>query len=307
MVTRIKTALTVLLVLMLVTACGSTSTPTPTPKKQVSIEGLGWVIRNNDPSRSSVGATAFLSTSVKFADTGLEAGDFERVRVTSPTGVIWTDDEAAEFEEWFDSEEDFFYIGNLYSSDMDGASYVELGNYTVEVTLKNGNSAKETLFVPAPGSLDTDGYDFAYTENYSGAANPPSNFVALPQRAIIESAALNLGTSRLDVSFSAEGEGVYSGWLSLYDAEGTYIGYSDSFRDYQTGALTSGLTGTLFTDGAMNTFSATAEGLEFFDAASLADVASVSVVLTDGEQYVGAEGSYDVTSITAKVDVAVSR
>ena len=292
-----KVALTAVLVLL--TACGGA----PTPKKQVSIEQLGWVIRNVDPSRNSAGVTAFLNPSVKFADTGLEAGDFDSVRVISPTGASWTDDEAAEFEKWFDSENDVYFVGNLYASELDGGSYVELGNYTVEVTLKNGNVAQETLFVPAPGSLDTDGYSFAYTENYSGALNPPSNFVALPPRATIESVTLDSGTSRLSVLFSAKNSSVYSGWVELYDAEGQYIGYSDSFRDYQTGALTSQLDGAaLFTDGAMNTFSAAAEQLTFFDEASLADVASASVVLTDGEQYAGEEGYYDTMSVTSKVN-----
>lgn len=310
---RIKsvTAATLILTLLLAACGGTTDTKapeTPVPQKQVSIESFGWVIKNDHPSRSSDGATAFLRTSVIVADTGLEADDFASVRVTSPAGNSWVDDEASDFEDWFDPEKNSFYIGSLYSSKLDGGSYVALGNYTVEVTLKNGNTAKKTLLVPAPGSTGTEGYEFAYTENYSNAANPPSNFVALPERAAIENVSLDVQASSLELDFSAKGDDVYSGWIEVYDMQDKYIGRSKSFRDYETGQLMAQINAgnDLLTDGTMNTLVVSAEQMNFFDTASFSDIASLLIVLTDGEQYAGIKSPYDVISVSEEVDIPVN-
>ena len=303
---------------LLLAACGGTpgevpDTPTPeTPvsQKQVSIARFDRVIKNDDPSRNDNGATALLWSSISFADTGLEASDFASVRVISPSGRSWIHDETSNFEELYDSEENRFYIGNVYSTKLDGGSSVELGDYTVEVALKNGNTAKETLFVPAPGSTGTDGYEFAYTEDYSGAENPPSNYVALPKRATVINATLDAQASTLDVSFSVSDDVVYSGWLLLHDEAGKFIGYTEDFRNYETGAVMAQLNGdaSLLTNGSTNTLTlaVSSEQLTLVDEASLSDVASISFILTDGKQYVGVESSYyDTRSRTAKFNVAV--
>ena len=319
---RLKYTLASTLVFLLLAACGGAPTPpipetpvvpeTPAvPQKQVSIESLGWVIENDEPSRSPDGATAFLRPSVKFTDTDLEAGDFASIRVISPEGGSWVYDDAEDFERGFYEESNFFRMGGLYAARLDGGSYIALGDYTVEVTLKNGNSTKKTLFVPAPGSTETDGYEFAYTENHSGAANPPSNFVALPKRATIQSAALDTQASSLKVDFSAQGDAVYSGWVEAYNAQGDYIGYFGDFRDYKTGTLMPQLnTGTaLFTDGTTtNALSVSAEQMTIFDTdtTSFSDIASILIVLTDGEQYAGTESMYDVITISEEVDVSLN-
>ena len=311
---RINIISTVSLTLvLLLAACGGTSdkTPsTPAPKKQVGIEKFGWVIKNDDPSRNDDGVTAFLWSSISFADTGLEATDFESVRVTSPSGSSWIHDETSDFERLYDSEENKFYIGNIYATKLDSGSSVELGNYTVEVTLKNGNTAKKTLFVPAPGSRTTDGYEFTYTEDYSGAENPPSNYTPLPERATITNATLDAQASTLDVSFAVSDDVIYSGWLWLYDEAGEFVGYTEDFRNYETGAVMAQLNGgaSLLTDGSTNTLSLTAasEQLILIDEASFSDIASVSVVLTDGKQYIETEiNDYDTRSRTGKFNVAV--
>ncbi len=300
---------------LLLAACGGTADTTPdtTPEtpalqKQVEIEDLGWVIKNDDPSQDANGVSAFLWASINFADTGLEATDFASVRITSPTGRTWAD-EASEFVEWYDSEENWYPMGNMYSTSLDSGASVELGNYTVEVTLKNGNKAKKTLFVPAPGSRTTEGYEFAYTEDYSGAGNPPSNYVALPKRATVTNATLDAQASTLEVNFSVEDETVYDGWLRVYDEAGDHIGSSNFFRDYETGKLMEQLNGgeTLSTDGGANTLSlaASSEELSFFGTATFVDIASVSVILTDGKQYADTEGRYHTRSRTAKFNVAV--
>lgn len=316
----------VLMLTLLLAACGGTTdtvpkTPTPvpetpipetpTPQKEVSIERLGWILENRDSSRTSSGATALLRPSVKFADTGLEASDFASIKITSPTGTSWPYDEASDFEERFDSENDVFYFFSLYASSLDGGSYVALGNYTVDVVLKNGNTATKTLLVPAPASSETDGYAFAYTENYANAANPPSDYIALPKRATVESATLDSRTSQLDVAFSVTDDRIYSGWLRLYNAEGEYIGYTEDFRDYEEGTIMSQLNSgtTFFTDGAANTLSVSADQLDFFEPEidSFADVASVLVVLTDGEQYAGTDSFFDTMSTSSKFDVSMNQ
>lgn len=306
---RTKLIFSIVLALLLA-ACGGTDS-TAAPKKQVSIENFGWIIKNDDLSQNADGVTARLWSSVDFADTGLEATDFASIRIISPTGMSWTIDDASDFENWYDSEESWYPIGNIYSTKLDGGSYVALGNYTVEVTLKNGNKAKKTLFVPAPGSASTDGYEFAYTEDYSGAANPPSNYVALPKRATITNATLDLQEESVKVAFSVDDSTIYSGWLWFYDEAGDWIGYSELLRDYETGSVLAQLNGnaTLLTDGSTNTLTLgiSPEQLTLEEDALLSDIASVSVILTDGEQYVGKEAnSYDARSRTGKLNVAVT-
>lgn len=289
---------------ILLAACGGADAP----KKQVDIEKFGWVIKNDDPSQSDDGVTARLWASINFADTGLEATDFASVRITSPTGISWIDDDASDFEDWYDSEENWYPIGNMSSTKLDGGSYVALGNYTVEVTLKNGNTAKKTLFVPAPGSRTTEGYEFAYTEDYSGAANPPSNYVALPKRATIANATLDAQASTLNIAFSVDDATIYSGWLWFYNEAGEWIGYLDYFRNYETGEFIAELNAgdPLLTDGEPNTLTLTpvTEQIGFDEGASFSDIASVSIVLTDGEQYANTKSSYDTRSRTAKFNVA---
>ena len=291
------------LLALFLAACGGGSTPLP--KKEVRIEKLGWVLENRSPSESSSGASARLYTQIKFADTGLEADDFASVRITDPTdrGVYWLFDDATDFEEKFDGENDVFFA-NLVVSSQDNGAVVALGTYTYEVVLKNGYRAEGTLLVPAPGSVDTDGYSFAYTEDY--AADPPSNFVALPERAAIETATVDLQGGRLDVAFSATGKDIYNGWLWAYDAQGEFVGYSSYFRD-ETGALVPELNGgALLKDGALNTLSIPQTRMDFVETASLADVASVAVVLTDGEQYASeTHTNYDAMSVSSRADVVV--
>ncbi len=289
---------------VLLVACGGADAP----KKQVDIEKFGWVIKNDDPSQDANGVSAFLWASVTFADTGLEATDFASIRITSPTGRTWSD-EASDFVKWYDSEENWYPMGNMYSTSLDSGASVELGNYTVEVTLKNGNTARKTLFVPAPGSRTTEGYEFAYTEDYSGAANSPSNYVALPKRATITNATLDSQASTLDVEFLVDDATIYSGWLWFYNEAGDWIGYADVLRNYETGAVMAKLNAgeAFFTDGNANTltFSASSEELNLEEGVAFSDIASVSVVLTDGKQYVGTEtNDYDTRSRTAKFNVA---
>ena len=306
MLTRKNVIFTVpFLLALFLAACGGTSS-TPLPKKEVRVERLGWVLENRSPSESDLGTSARLRTSIKFADTGLEAGDFASVRITDPTdrGIYWLFDDAADFEEKFNGENDVFFA-NLVVSGQDNGAVMALGTYTYEVVLKNGNSARETLLVPAPGSADTDGYSFVYTEDY--AADPPSNFVALPERAAIQTVTLDLQGARLDVAFSAVGKDIYNGWVWAYDAQGEFVGYSSYFRD-EAGALVPELNGgaALLKDGALNTLSVPEARMDFVDTASLADVASVVVVLTDGEQYASeTHTNHDAMSVSSRADVVV--
>lgn len=295
-----------LMLTLLLAACGGTDSP----KKQVDIESLGWVIENRDPSLSSSNVSARLLTYIYLADTGLMTSDFASIEITAPNDkeVSWFFDSTAEFGDNFDAENSSFQF-NLVDSNRGNGSVFSLGNYVVTVKLKNGDAATQTLFVPAPGSTSTNGYEFAYTEDYSGAANPPSNYVALPKRATITSTTLDLQASTLEVNFSVEDEAVYDGWLRVYDEAGDHIGSSSFFRDYDTGELMEQLNEgrTLLTDGEANTLSlaASSEQLNFFGTSTLADIASVSVILTDGKQYVDTEGRYDTRSRTEKFNVAV--
>ena len=316
--TVLVTALTLFLV-----ACGGTTnttapkTPnpeTPTSQKQASIRKVGWTLENRDPSWSTSGNTAFLRASIYFTDTTLEASDFASIEISDSTDrdIVWTFDEEADFEDNFNSENDVFRTNLVHSSQDDG-SVIPLGTYTFEAKLKNGRSATKALLVSAPGSTAAAGKNFGYTENYSGATNAPSNFVALPKRAAVESAVLDLQASNISVAFSVTDDTIYSGWLWFYDSAGDYVGYSYNFRNYKTGVLMEQLNegASLFTDGATNTvtLAASAEQLSLEENKTLSDIASISVVLTDGGQYVDVEDTYgyDTWSRTGKLDVSVNQ
>ena len=288
---------------ILLAACGTSA-----PKKQAGIGFIGWIIENRDPSlNTSSSASALLAPSVRFTDTELEASDFESIEIAGPTGR-WTYDEAADFEENFSAENDRFYFPYLYDDDLEEGSYFALGDYTVKVTLKNGATATKTRLVPAPGSLETDGNEFVYTESYSGAANPPSGYVALPKRATIINATLDAQASTLDIEFSVDDATIYSGWLWFYNEADEYIGRTDFLKDYETGAVMAQLNadGELLNNGQTNTLAlaASSEQLNLKEGVAFSDIASVSVVLTDGKQYADTKSSYDTRSRTAKFNVA---
>lgn len=305
---KIIPAVTLILALLLA-ACGGAGTSS-VPKKQVSIESLGWIIENRDPSLSSSSTSARLRTYINLVDMGLEASDFASVEITDPSDDDghWFFDTLDEFGDNFDREYSTFTF-TLVDSSRDNGSVMPLGDYVVTLKLKNGNSATQTLSVPAPGSREADGYSFVYTEDYSGAGNPPSNYAALPKRATITNATLDAQASTLDVSFSVTDDMIYSGWLWFYDEAGEFVGYTDYLRNYETGAVMAQLNGgaSLLTDGATNTLNLTAasEQLTLVNEASFSDIASVSVVLTDGKQYADTKSSYDTRSRTGKFNVAV--
>ena len=296
-------ALSFLLTLLALSACGSSGSD-----KQVSVETVYWITENLNRDAEEPGPTARVRFRLIFAEEDLSADDFASIRIEDPSQTLdWVFDETEDFEERFDAEYGNFLTPFLVSSRLDGGSVLPIGTYTFTITLKNGNSNTATLLVPAPNSLGTDGNSFVYTEDFSGADAPPAGYTPLPRRGTIEAATLEADS--LDVTFSVESDVIYSGWLWAFDAEGEYVGKSEDLRVYETGTISAGLNGgaALLTDGTSNQLSLSPSRFEFKEGRSFEDVASIYLVLTDGEQYLGTDTDlWDNRSVSSKFEVSVS-
>jgi hypothetical protein len=296
--------------LFVLVACDQGGTPGSSVSPEME-DSVGWVVGNISPSAYSSGSgpLAVIDLSVAFEDTTIAATNIESVEVTNSlsAGRSWS----------FPSEsiEDYFFTSpstgkrvlsfSFLSTDFLAAnkSAIYMGTYNIEVTLKNGRSAKQTLAVPAPDATTSQGYSYMYSpENYPGT--PPSGYVALPKLATIGATAIDATGGLVTINFSVNDPKVYSGWVWFFDANGKYLGYAGSFRDFETKALYGKLNGgqAFHNDGVNNILALTAADIEVSSEVSNFNVSMIKKVrmfLTDGRQYAAQPGSlYDTYSLT---------
>jgi hypothetical protein len=194
-------------------------------------------------------------------------------------------------------------FNNIWSDNpATNGSVIFLGTYTIEVTLKNGKRDRATLVAPAPTSLTASGYNYTYTEDFTGT--PSSDYVALPKRATPQSASLNAAGDALAINFSVNDDRIYSGWVLLYDAAGKFLGLTNSFQDFETRQPNPKLNNGqgVFGNGANNLLSLTVADINLADGMtnfSLSRIKQYKVVLMDGKQYLGTDGGYDTYSISS--------
>ena len=282
---------------LLLSACGELApSAVSVPAQEVTIKDVGWILENR-PSGAQAEPSVFAKFWLVFDEHGLGADEFASVRIDAPNGSHWLYDEPQDFTGNLFSGENgsIFETGYLYSSNLGAGHALPIGTYTFTVTLRSGGSSTRTLLVPAPGSEDTDGNAFVYSEQFEGAASPPEGYVALPKRAAVQSAALDKAS--LTISFTVDDSKVFSGWLWVYDAAGKPIGGSEDLRSYETKGA------GLLTDGSLNRMTLSAEQFGFVGGASFEDLAGLELVLTDGWQYPGAERSWDTRSISERFEL----
>jgi hypothetical protein len=271
---------------------------------------VGWYIGNlpenywlSDPRPSAV-----IDLFVTFKDSSINATDIDKVEITnslSPTrSWNYTADRIADY--FFTSPstgKKRLSFPGLWTDNLSAnGSVIYLGTYTVEVTLKNGKRGTASLVTPAPSALNANGYSYAYSsEDYVGT--PPSNYVALPKRATIQSASLNSAGDALALNFSVNDDKVYNGWVLFFNSNGDYLGFAGDFRDFTTGALYPKLNNgqELRTDGTSNILSLTATDVQVAEGVTnftLSMIKSFRIILTDGKQYIGTDSSYDTFSMS---------
>jgi hypothetical protein len=307
----LKTLVSALFLTFVLTACSSSSGPDNSSAISPQIERVYWYMENIDQSYWSTfrDQSAYINFSIHFKQSNLTASDIESIVVTAPTGRTWIDDDAAHIEANFDPQiPKYTGMSRLYSTYYSpNASVLPIGNYKFDVTYTSGEVASFTLLVPEPGSTGTGSVSYTYTEDFVYASNPPDGYTELPLRATINSALLDTTTSQLSVDFSINDPKVYSGYIWLYNASGTYIGRSEQFRNFASGIVstTVNLGATLMNDGTANSVVLLDRHIEFNSGYSMNDIYSLHLVLTDGIQYAADDRSFDTRSISAKSFVTV--
>jgi hypothetical protein len=269
----------------------------PDPNSQsITISGVGWYIDNIDPSywtSSPPTAHAFFRFDIAYSGSSISAGDVNSIRVTAPDAVYW---EPPLSSCTFDTQNKRIYLPALFeSSNIDS---LPIGIFTFLVTLANGTTATRTLLVPAPNSTTTGTYTRVYTEDIA----PPATSTPLVTRATLGAHSNAAGT--LTINFTVTDSKVYNGYVWLYDAANTYIGYTTTrFRDSANGNVLTKLNGggAYNTNGTNNIITLTNSDITYQSGKSFADINKFIVVLTDGLQYTpGSYSGADCRSISAK-------
>jgi hypothetical protein len=292
------------LLLSILAACSQSG-----PSVSAEIDGdLGWVIGNIPANYWSDGSgpSAVIDLSFVFQDPNISLATIESVKISNSLapsrGWTYTTDELSDhfFTSATTGKKGFSFF-NLWTDELSSnGSAIYLGTYTVEVELKNGRGSSKTLVTPAPNALTANGYSYAYSpESYAGT--PTANYVALPKRATIESAAFNTTGDTLTLNFLVNDDRVYNGVVEFFDVNGDYLGFAGTFRDFETKSLYPKLNGglELRNNGTSNNLILSSGDIVVSSRISnfsLAMIKSFNVILMDGKQYVGTKGMYDTYS-----------
>ncbi len=299
------------LILSVLVACDQGSNPGSGSSVSGEMEDtVGWVIGNIPTNFWSDGSgpSAVLNLSVTFKDSSIKDTDIETVEITnslSPTkSWTYTADRIADY--FFTSastgKKRLGFPGLWTTNLAVNGSAIYLGTYTVEVTLKNGKRSTTSLATPAPDARDAKGYRYTYSpEDFVGT--PPSDYVPLPKRATIGAVALDTTNGSLTINFSVADDKVYTGWVLFFDANKDYLGAAGDFRDFATDAVYPKLNNGLefHTDGVSNTLALTTADIAVSSDVSnftLSMIKNFRIVLTDGKQYLGTDGTYDTYSVS---------
>lgn len=276
------------------------------PPKTVSITGLGWLEDNIDPSYWQTpppgGQTAFYAFRIHYAG-NITFGDIQYARVYLPGGRYWIINRSPAF---FDQANQV--IGGLGSwYDSANINLLPIGPLLVEVKLNNGADATYTANIPAPASTTAGSYTTMHPEDL---VSPPINSAPMVTRATVGATNTRSSTTgTISITFSVSDSKVYDGYVWFFDAASTYLGGFFRFRNPSTGIVTPLLAGsTLHADGTTNTLTLQPGDLQLNAGASVGQIASFHVVLTDGAQY-GTQASgvprYDCRSASARTSLTV--
>ena len=270
------------------------------PNKEIEISQIYWIYENVDYSYWSDGftdATCFAVFGIKYSGDNISYSDIEYAEYSFDNSKYWS---FRLTEENIDSENKRINASDVMHYDGDSpanGNVFYIGSMTFEVKLKNGHVATYDFTVPAPGSTSTDGNRYVYTEDYTGTVY--SNYTPMIKRANILSQSKS---TNISINFNTSDSLFYSGYVWFYDSSETYIGRTNYFRDYETGAIASFINSgsSLNTDGSNNVLDINSDYIIYNDGKSSTDFNSISqfrIVLTDGIQYSGSSAKYDCRSI----------
>ena len=174
-------------------------------------------------------------------------------------------DDPTEIAKHYDTASHVFGVELIFDDYADNGSVLPIGRYNFTVTYSNGAVAKSSLLVPAPGSTKMGSTSYVYTEDYDEASNPPSNYAPLPLRASINSAVYDSSASNLTIKFTVDDEKIYNCFVWFYDKNLYYVGETDWYRNFKTGAVSSWLNdgSILYTDGTENTIVLPVSDIQF--------------------------------------------
>ena len=251
-------------------------------KKDISMQGGGWYILNDpdDQSTHSTNHSLRYELTIRLSENTL-ASDLSEARIYLPDGQSWWSLPVSAFNEsthvW-GADGTNFVLG-------DDNDALPLGTFRVTVTLADGRTIDATLTTNQPNS-SSQGASMVVSEDSS--AIYPSKVAALVRPTGV-TAVKNTATGTLTIGFTENDARTYNGWVWCYGAAGNYLGGSYYFRNTTTHVMTTALKGGAFAPaGAANTLTL---GKGDLDASvSLASVAWVQLVVSDGAQYASLTG-----------------
>lgn len=272
--------------------------------KTVSITGVGWYEENIDPSfwaASPPSGHAYYDFMIHYAG-DITFADLEYARVYLPDGRYWL---ISANSNLFDATNRVIGGWGRWRDDIQ-VDALPIGPLQVEVKLTNGAVATHTRTVPAPGSTTAGSFTTMHTEDL---LSPPITSAPMVERASVgPTNTLTTATGTISLTFSVSDPKVYDGFVWFYDAAGAYLGAFIWFRDPLTGQFAPQLAGsTLHADGTTNTLTLQAADLQLEPGATVGQITSFHVVLTDGAQYPQGNSflSYDCRSVSARASLTV--
>jgi len=260
--------------------------------QNIQINNIGWIFTNN-PSDFNNGHL-IIEITLHYSGASLHPNEISYFKMTTSANT-WTIPITS--TNLLDSLSEIRQ--GLYSTSFSpNASVLPIGSYGFELKLTDGFDASKTVDFPAPGSLVTNGYNFIYTEDYSGGV--PSTFVKMVRRPISNS--VTKTNDSITIAFTSNDTLFYNGYVWFYNSSGNYIGVSSWFRNIATKALSSTINSGLaiYSDGVTkNVVKLSQQTCTIYSPSSFNDIYSVRVVITDGIQYKDSPNiSYDCRAVS---------
>ncbi len=266
------------------------------PQKQVSINGIGWVYENIDPSYWSDGfslATCFAGFSISYTGDNIAIEDIDFVRWHRTGEGLYYNfpiDEAHVDTTSNIISSDLFFSNDLTSN----GSAMPIGTLTFEIGLTNSKVSNFTFDVPAPGQGISGGNTVTYTEDYQDTIL--SGYVPMLKRPIVDMQTNNGST--ILIAFHSNDPIYYNGFVIFYNSANELVARSPFFRIWVSGEIISIFDG-IYNDGRWNSIRLMDVDLTFETGKGFDDITKYRVILTDGAQYAGTGYTYDCLAIGA--------
>jgi hypothetical protein len=270
------------------------------------LKSVGWYFENDAPDYSNNGVTCVLNIGL-FYDETVATSDIASFTVTAPNGVYWNI-VAPNLQFGTNSSGKPIISGRLNYGD-NTQTFPLAGTWTAQIKLQSGATSALQLNLHEPGSSSSATHAYLYTkEDWTPSTNSdqyvaalarfPSQGYTVHYLSINGGSITTSGLSAVRSNFLAGEPKAYNFYCWLYDANKTYLGYTNtaySTRDHSNSNLIT-TTGELSIVPASTAFSS--------GTVDLSRVKYLRFLYNDGAQF--APGSYsnlDNRSISALVPV----